>query len=189
MTTNTKTQKKKSEVWGWLKAILIAFIAVFIIRNFLFAPYIVKGTSMQPTLQDTERVFVNKTVDYFGDYKRGQIIVLDGEDRSTHYVKRLIGLPGDKIEMKNDQLYVNGQKVAEPYLASNKKKAAADGTLLTPDFGPLTVPKGKYFVMGDNRQKSMDSRNGLGLFTKSDIQGTTSFVFYPFQDVRLLNNE
>lgn len=78
---------------------------------------------MEPTLHDTERVFVNKTVDYFGDYKRGQIIVLDGEDRSTHYVKRLIGLPGDKIEMKNDQLYVNGQKVAEPYLASNKRKA------------------------------------------------------------------
>ena len=64
---------------------------------------------MYPTLHDTERVFVNKTVDYFGDYKRGQIIVLDGEDRSTHYVKRLIGLPGDKIEMKNDQLYVNGK--------------------------------------------------------------------------------
>ncbi|CAM5315866.1 signal peptidase [Bacillus safensis FO-36b] [Bacillus safensis subsp. safensis] len=133
MTTNTKTQKKKSELWGWIKAILIAFIAVFIIRNFLFAPYICeKGTSMDPTLHNTERVFVNKTVDYFGDYKRGQIIVLDGEDRSTHYVKRLIGLPGDKIEMKNDQLYVNGKKVAEPYLASNKKKAAADGTLLTP---------------------------------------------------------
>lgn len=110
MTTNTKTQKKKSELWGWIKAILIAFIAVFIIRNFLFAPYIVKGSSMYPTLHDTERVFVNKTVDYFGDYKRGQIIVLDGEDRSTHYVKRLIGLPGDKIEMKNDQLYVNGKK-------------------------------------------------------------------------------
>ncbi len=79
MTTNTTTQKKKSELWGWIKAILIAFIAVFIIRNFLFAPYIVKGTSMDPTLHNTERVFVNKTVDYFGDYKWDRLLFLMGK--------------------------------------------------------------------------------------------------------------
>lgn len=84
--------------------------------------------------------------------------------------------------------YMLMEKSGGALLSVKQKKAAADGTLLTPDFGPLTVPKGKYFVMGDNRQNSMDSRNGLGLFTKRDIQGTTSFVFYPFQDIRLLNH-
>lgn len=99
----------------------------------------------------------------------------------------LSAFPGDTVEMKNDQLYINGKKVDEPYLAANKKRAKQDGKPLTYDFGPVKVPDNKYFVMGDNRRNSMDSRNGLGLFTKKQIAGTSKFVFYPFNEMRKTN--
>ncbi|AZV51072.1 signal peptidase I [Bacillus halotolerans] len=177
---------KKKSIFEWAKAIIIAVVLALLIRNFIFAPYVVDGESMEPTLHDHERVFVNMTVKYIGEFKRGNIIVLNGDD--VHYVKRLIGLPGDTVEMKNDQLYINGKKVAEPYLKANKKQAKEDGyDHLTDDFGPIKVPDNKYFVMGDNRRYSMDSRNGLGLFTKKQIAGTSKFVFFPFNDIRKTN--
>lgn len=174
---------KKSAVLDWAKAIIIAVILAVLIRNFLFAPYVVDGESMNPTLHDRERIFVNMTVKYISEFKRGQIVVLNGENE--HYVKRIIGLPGDTVQMKNDQLYINGKKVSEPYLAANKKQAKQEGfDDLTDDFGPVKVPDDKYFVMGDNRRNSMDSRNGLGLFTKKQIAGTAKFVFFPFNEIR-----
>ncbi|MEC1604443.1 signal peptidase I sipS [Bacillus halotolerans] len=181
-----ETVSKKKSIFEWAKAIIIAVVLALLIRNFIFAPYVVDGESMEPTLLDHERVFVNMTVKYIGEFKRGDIIVLNGDD--VHYVKRLIGLPGDTVEMKNDQLYINGKKVAEPYLKANKKHAKEDGyDHLTDDFGPIKVPDNKYFVMGDNRRNSMDSRNGLGLFTKKQIAGTSKFVFFPFNDIRKTN--
>ncbi|MEC0365354.1 signal peptidase I sipS [Bacillus subtilis] len=176
---------KKKTILEWAKAIVIAVVLALLIRNFIFAPYVVDGESMEPTLHDRERVFVNMTVKYIGEFDRGDIVVLNGDD--VHYVKRIIGLPGDTVEMKNDQLYINGKKVDEPYLAANKKRAKQDGKPLTDDFGPVKVPDNKYFVMGDNRRKSMDSRNGLGLFTKKQIAGTSKFVFYPFNEMRKTN--
>ena len=182
--TKEKVFKKKSSILEWGKAIVIAVILALLIRNFLFEPYVVEGKSMDPTLVDSERLFVNKTVKYTGNFKRGDIIILNGKEKSTHYVKRLIGLPGDTVEMKNDHLFINGNEVKEPYLSYNKENAKKVGINLTGDFGPIKVPKDKYFDMGDNRQESMDSRNGLGLFTKDDIQGTEEFVFFPFSNMR-----
>lgn len=177
---------KKKSILEWAKAIVIAVVLALLIRNFIFAPYVVDGDSMYPTLHNRERVFVNMTVKYIGEFDRGDIVVLNGDD--VHYVKRIIGLPGDTVEMKNDQLYINGKKVDEPYLAANKKRAKQDGfDHLTDDFGPVKVPDNKYFVMGDNRRNSMDSRNGLGLFTKKKIAGTSKFVFYPFNEMRKTN--
>jgi signal peptidase I len=169
---------KKSEWLSWGKALLFAIGIAFIVRSFFFAPYIVEGASMEPTLHDQEKIFVKKT----SHFNRGDIIIIKGKDEN--YVKRVIGFPGDKIVMKNDQLFINDVLVKESYLAQNRKFAKQIGNQLTGDFGPITVPQDKYFVMGDNRLYSMDSRNGLGFIQKSQIVGQTEFVFFPFTHIR-----
>lgn len=103
--------EKKSSLFEWIKAILIALALVLLIRTFIFEPYVVEGESMEPTLHDGEKLFVNKTINYLGGVKRGDIVIINGKDgQKIHYVKRLIGLPGDTIEMKDDTLYINGKK-------------------------------------------------------------------------------
>ncbi|XBM33197.1 signal peptidase I [Bacillus licheniformis] len=182
--TEEKSTNKKNSLFEWVKAIIIAVVLALLIRAFLFEPYLVEGTSMDPTLHDGERLFVYKTVRYVGEFKRGDIVIIDGDEKNVHYVKRLIGLPGDTVQMKDDTLYINGKKVSEPYLSENRKEAEAVGVKLTGDFGPVKAPEGKYFVMGDNRQRSMDSRNGLGLIDKKRVAGTSQFVFFPFNEIR-----
>ena len=168
----------KKEFMSWGKSFLIALIIALAIRAFLFSPYIVDGASMEPTLHDHEKIFVNK----LGSVKRGDIIVIKGP--GENYVKRAIGFPGDSVEVKNDQLFINGKQIKEPYLSENLKQARLLGGKLTGDFGPLRVPAGSLFVMGDNRLKSMDSRNGLGLIKESAVIGKSEFVFFPFSDIR-----
>lgn len=175
-------KKKKSELLTWVKSILLALILVFIIKTYLFAPYLVEGTSMSPTLHNHDKLYVNKIIYTLSEPKKGDIVIIKGQDK--RYVKRVIGLDGDVIQMKNDSLYVNGKRVNEPYLRPNKIEARSLGLYLTEDFGPIKVPKGKAFVMGDNRLKSMDSRNGLGLINLKRIEGRSEFVIYPFSDVR-----
>lgn len=167
---------------GWIKSIVIAIGIAIIVRTFLFSPYIVEGISMEPTLHNHERLFVNIAAIKMGEVKRGDIVIIKGEN--LNYVKRVIGLPGDVIEMRNDHLIVNGITLQEPYLAENKKAADSKGWPLTEDFGPLTVPSGEYFVMGDNRQRSMDSRNGLGLIKEESLIGKSEFVIFPLKKAR-----
>lgn len=179
---NVKIMKDnvKREIKSWGKAILIALGIAFVIRTFLISPYIVKGASMEPTLHDQEKVIVNK-LNIMG-FDRGEIVIIKGKEKN--YVKRIIGLPGDKIVIKNDRLYINGVFYSEPYLSENRKLARQMGSRLTGDFGPITVPKNKYFVMGDNRLRSTDSRNGLGFIDKDGIIGKGEVVFYPVSDFR-----
>ncbi|WP_203364356.1 signal peptidase I [Bacillus sp. REN10] len=174
----------KEEWKSWLKTFLVAFGLAMVIKTFMFAPYSVKGASMEPTFHNKERVFVNKlkSVD---DLKRGDIIIAQGEDNENHYIKRIIGLPGDELEMVDDQLFVNGKLQKEPYLTENRQMAKQKGMLrLTGDFGPISISENEYFVMGDNRLRSKDSRNGLGLIHKENIVGKGEFVFYPVSNFR-----
>ncbi|MBY0156528.1 MULTISPECIES: signal peptidase I [Cytobacillus] len=168
----------KHEIVSWLKSLLIAFGIAMVIRVFLFSPYYVEGASMDPTLHDEEKIFVNK----FEELDRGDIVIIKGEEKN--YVKRLIGFPGDELEMKDDHLYINGKQWDEDYLSENRKEAEGIVNKLTGDFGPLTVPEDHYFVMGDNRLVSLDSRNGLGYIEKERIIGVSEFVWYPFSNVR-----
>lgn len=173
--------KLNNELKGWGKSLFIALGIAIIIRTFLIAPYTVEGASMEPTLHNQEKIFVKK-LNFTGDFNRREIVIIKGKEEN--YVKRVIGLPGDTILVKSDKLYINGVLSKEPYLAHNLSLAKKMGSHLTEDFGPIKVPKNKYFVMGDNRLKSKDSRNGLGTFKKEQIVGQSEFVYFPFLDIR-----
>ncbi|WP_090869466.1 signal peptidase I [Oceanobacillus limi] len=166
-------EKKKNEWVEWLKAIIIAVILAFIIRNFLFATSIVEGDSMDPTLENGERVIFNKFVYFIGDPERGDIVIIQRPQKN--YVKRVIGLPGEKIEIKDHNLFINDEQYEQPFLTEESKNH-------TGNFGPIEVPKDSYFVMGDHRAISKDSRNGLGFITEEEIIGKSELIIYPFTD-------
>ncbi|WP_066070223.1 signal peptidase I [Neobacillus soli] len=173
--------KSKGDLKSWMKTLFIALGLSMVIRTFLFSPYIVDGASMEPTLHNQEKIFVNK-VHPTDNFNRGDIVIIKGPNEN--YVKRIIGMPGDKIKMKDDQLFINGVLFKETYLSQNLKLAKQQGSKLTEDFGPIVVPVNHYFVMGDNRLYSKDSRNGLGFIKEARVVGTSEFVLYPFSNVR-----
>ncbi|MEW9053378.1 MAG: signal peptidase I [Neobacillus sp.] len=177
--------KKKNETYEWMKALLGALLLAVIIRTFFFTPIIVDGASMNPTLQERDRMIVTK----IGEPKRFDIVVFHAPD-GRDYIKRVIGLPGDRIEYKNDILYVNGKAYDEPYLKSFKKRIS-QGTL-TESFilketavGSETVPKGHLFVLGDNRRYSTDSRD-IGAVPLEKVVGTTNLVYYPIKEIKII---
>lgn len=180
--------KSKSEFREWTKALIIAVLLAAVIRYFLFAPIVVDGLSMMPTLHDTDRMIVNKFSYKIGDPKRFDIIVFHAPENKD-YIKRVIGLPGDRIEYKDDILYVNGEAVEEPYLDEYKKEVI-DGPLTEPftledKIGQETVPEGHLFVMGDNRRYSKDSRH-IGTIPMEKVLGDTNIIYWPLEDFRIV---
>lgn len=159
--------KKQSGLVIWSRYFLLIVGGIVAVRLFLFAPYVVKGVSMEPTLADNERILVNKWVYYAENPQRGDIIVLHAT-KEDDYIKRIIGIPGDELELKDGILYRNGSVASEPYLA----EATLSG------FERIVVPKDSYFVMGDNRNRSMDSRE-IGFIARSNVVGRAEYVFYP----------
>ncbi|MGG4268419.1 signal peptidase I [Peribacillus simplex] len=176
-------ESTKKEIYSWVKTIVFTFIIVFICRQLLFTPTTVKGASMSPTFQNKDKVVVSKMT----EIQRFDVIVFDAPDvDGKKYIKRVIGLPGDSIDMKDDVLYINGKPVEEPYLHANKEDNPFDK--LTEDFslqektGKSKVPKNMLFVMGDNRLESKDSRI-FGLISYDSIVGEVKFRFYPLQEI------
>ncbi|KAB7668621.1 signal peptidase I [Bacillus sp. B1-b2] len=177
-----KKNKKKNELWEWSKAILVAVLLAFVIRTVLFAPIVVDGESMQSTLLDHDRMIVNKINYKVADPKRFDIVVFHAPE-GKDYIKRVIGLPGETVEYKNDVLYINGKAYDEPYLDTNKEEVAGP---LTGDF-TATVPDGELFVMGDNRRNSRDSRDpSVGTVSFEKIIGTTSVVYWPLSEAKIV---
>jgi len=181
-------KKKKNEVWEWSKALIIAVLLAFVIRYFLFAPIVVDGESMMPTLNDQDRMIVNKLNYKISDPKRFDIIVFHAPE-GKDYIKRIIGLPGDTLEYKDDVLYINGKAYDEPYLDEYKKQVV-DGPLtesftLEEKTGKKTVPEGELFVMGDNRRDSKDSRH-IGTVSFDKVLGNTSVIYWPISDIRII---
>lgn len=180
----TPSRAKKNELWEWLKALGIAIILAFLIRTFLFAPFIVEGESMETTLHNSEKLVVNKAIYYLQDPKPGDIIVFHAE-QTRDYIKRVIATAGDTVEVKNDQLLVNGKLVEEPYLEQHKEQAKLQGEpFFTNDFAPVQIPAGHIFVMGDNRLNSHDSR-AIGPVATSTVVGRAEFTFWPYSDIRM----
>ncbi|MBO0377906.1 signal peptidase I [Staphylococcus warneri] len=180
----------KKEIMEWVIAIVVALALVFLIGKFVGQPYTIKGDSMDPTLKDGERVVVNIMGYKIGDVKKGNVIVFHA-NKKDDYVKRVIGVPGDKVQYKKDQLYINGKKQDEPYLNYNEKRRQVEyitGTFQVKDLANANsksnvIPKDKYLVLGDNREVSKDSRS-FGLIDKDQIVGKVSFRFWPLNEFK-----
>lgn len=153
---------------------VIITLVVILIRTFIVSPVQVDGTSMHPTLKDNEYLILNK---FDRSYDRFDIVVLT--NRNERLVKRIIGLPGEKVEYIDSKLYIDGKEIKEPFIKNN---------VFTKDFtlqklGYDKIPEGYYFVVGDNRNGSLDSRV-LGLISKKDIKGTIKINISRFNIVK-----
>ena len=173
------------ELFGWIKSIVGAFVFVIAMRTFIFSPILVEGASMMPTYEDGDRVIVNKIGKKISCIDRFDIIVFEAPI-GENYIKRVIGLPGDHVAYKNDTLYINNEALEEPYLDLYKEQLIDTGTL-TQDFtledltDDATVPEGYLFVLGDNRRKSLDSRDpGVGFVPMEKVLGKVMMRYYPF---------
>lgn len=151
---------------------IIIIIIVVLIRTFIITPVQVDGMSMYPTLDDNEILLLKK---YDKNYRRFDIVVFDYE--GSRLIKRIVGLPGDTVEYRNNKLYINGKYIKEDFLP--KYQETYDFNLAK--LGITKVPKDHYFVMGDNRTNSTDSRI-IGPISKDQIDGTTNFALFPFSD-------
>ncbi|GGB30053.1 signal peptidase I [Virgibacillus dakarensis] len=183
-------KRKKNEWFDWLKALLIALGLALIVRTFFFAPIVVDGPSMQPTLHNGDQMIVNKFVYNISEPDRFDIVVFHATDKKD-FIKRVIGLPGEHVAVKDEVLYIDGEPVDEPFLEEQKENLEPQ-EVLTDDFrledlpgNDTTIPDGYVLVLGDNRDNSTDSRI-LGLISEDQIVGKTSLVYWPFDRFRLL---
>ena len=170
-----------SIIWSWIWSFIVAFIIVGGVYFFLGRPFTVSGASMYPTLHNGDRMVLSKV----GDIHRFDVVILKAPDENVEYIKRVIGMPGDTIEMKSGVLYINGKKVDQPFINT---EALAKQTVFMDDFtlesltGESKVPEGKYFVLGDNRGVSKDSRM-IGFIDRSAIEGKAVFTIWPFSRI------
>jgi signal peptidase I len=166
------------ELKSWFRDILLAFaIAIFIVI-FVVQPVKVEGTSMQPRLVDQERIFVNRFIYRFKQIHRGDVVVFwYPRDRSKSFIKRVLGVPGDKVEIRSGAVFVNDARVDEPYLSPAFRDAKS--------FRSVQVPLGQYFVLGDHRNSSNDSRS-WGFVEHSLIYGKAIFSYWPVSRVGLV---
>lgn len=164
------------ELKEWIKSIVIAIILALIIRGLVMESFIVDGNSMLETFRDSERVLVNKFVYKFREPKKGEIVVFpfpDEEDKIL--IKRVIGVPHDTVEIISEQLYINGEPVQEPYVFSGTAGR---------DYGPVEVPEGHIFILGDNRNNSADSRDpDVGFIDIEEVRGRTFMRYWPLRKI------
>lgn len=180
------------EIFSTIVMIAVIFIVIKGFYAFVMEPFIVDGRSMEYTLHDGERMFMVKVT----DIERFDVVIfpapgneVNDEGQPNLYVKRVIGVPGDSIAYQNDQLILNGQPMSEPYL---DELGSQFNGLFTRDFnmeditGETVVPEGHYFVMGDNRRNSLDSRD-FGFVDIDAVIGEANYVHWPLRNIRTLN--
>ena len=182
MENNTKDKKILDILWDWVKTLAVALFITFFIKIFIFDATRVSGDSMLNTLHSGDMLFVNKIGKHFKDYKRGEIVIINAPDYPNRlYIKRVIGTPGDTVELRDGEVYVNDELLKEDYIG-------ADATLPTSDMDSWTLSANEYLVFGDNRSNSNDSRS-FGKIYKEDIVGHAFVRFYPFSDAGLIDND
>ena len=167
------------ETKEWIQAILTAVVLALLIRMFLFEIILVEGESMIPTLDNGDRVFVNKIGYIIGEPEHGDLVIFKTpEDNRTNYVKRLIGLPGDRVKIEDNVVYVNGEDLTEPYILEPPRN----------DYAETVVPEGKFFALGDNRNGSKDSRDyHVGFIPLKNLMGKAMWRIWPFDNLSALN--
>jgi len=165
------TQPLRRELRSWGRDLVIALSLAVVIIIFFYQPVKVEGTSMTPLISDQERIFINKFVYRFEPIERGDVVVFWYPlDRSKSFIKRVVGLPEDMVEIRDGQVFLNGKLLPEPYVPPESA-----------DFGSLSatrIPKGEYFVMGDHRTSSNDSRI-FGPVPRKFIYGKAVFAYWP----------
>jgi signal peptidase I len=166
--------RKSSGIGLWLRDLLISAAASVLIITFLYQPVRVEGTSMLPRLEDHDRLFINKFVYRFTAIERDDVVVFHyPRDPEKSYIKRVIAVPGDRIRIDRGQVYLNGRRLREPYVPvmyqDNRSMAE------------MVVPDDEFFVMGDHRSISSDSRE-FGPVDRSLIYGKAVFVYWPMSD-------
>ena len=177
---NTKTNIKK-EIFQWFFSLALAVGLALVINTYVFARSTVSGTSMLPTLSNNDSILVEKLSLLTMTIKRGQIIIFNSENETKDiFVKRVIGIEGDEVELKDGKVYLNGTELKESYLKENT--LTKPGTFLSEN-QKLKIPKGFIFVLGDNREVSNDSRY-LGLINTKEIDGHVVFRAYPFNSIK-----
>lgn len=175
------SEKVKKEIFEWIKVFAIAIVFAFIITQFI-KPTLVRGDSMYSTLEEGDYLIINRMSYKFKEPERGDIIVfksdLQQEDGSSKdLVKRVIGVSGDRVKIKNSKVYVNGEELVEPYINNEETEGDID----------TVVPEKSVFVLGDNRKISLDSRyDDVGFIDDSDILGKVFIRLYPFNRMGLL---
>jgi signal peptidase I len=162
---------------SWFRDLFLSVLIAIVVILFLYQPVKVEGTSMMPSLQNDERIFINKFVYRFGisNIDRGDTVVfLYPGDPTKSYIKRVIGIPGDRVEIDRGRVIVNKSPIAEPYVAEDNRDNVS--------MNAQVVPAEKYFVLGDHRSSSNDSRS-WGLVPREYIYGKAVFVYWPLENL------
>jgi signal peptidase I len=177
--------------------LLIAFVLAFLLRTFVLQVFYIPSSSMEPTLRIDDRMVVEKVTYRFREPERGEVVVFEGESFASlngdtpvatrvvrgfgqflgvvpasarDFVKRVIGLPGDEIRIEGGKVFVNDEPLDEPYVVYDDQS----------DYGPVTVPDGHLFFLGDNRPNSSDSRRSLGFVPRHHVVGRSAVIIWPF---------
>lgn len=172
-----KTVDLKKEIISWILTLAAAVAIALVIRTFIFEPVRVDGNSMLNTLRDGEIMFVTKPEYLFGDPMHGDVVICRYPNRKPYFVKRVVGIPGDTVGITGNVVYINGEAIDETYLADERNRY--DHTMQ-----PITLGENEYFVMGDHRDDSNDSRSSsVGPLMRNQIIGHVRYVLYPFNRI------
>jgi signal peptidase I len=168
---NAPLPQLRRELRSWTRDLAVALGLALVIIIFLYQPVKVEGTSMAPLLSDQERIFINKFVYRFEPIERGDVVVFWYPlDRSKSFIKRVIGLPGETVEIRSGRLYINNIELAEPYVPASYLDSSK--------YPPTLIRQDEYFVMGDHRDSSNDSRV-FGAVPRQFIYGKAVFAYWP----------
>ena len=160
---------------SWLRDLVISVAISAFIIVFLYQPVRVEGTSMLPMLEDQDRLFINKMAYRVGDIHQGDVVVFQyPRDHTKSYIKRVIALPGDLLRIDHGRVYVNGKRLPEPYVPARYSDDRSQSEMV--------LPPRRYFLMGDHRSISSDSRD-FGPVDRDLIYGKAAFVYWPFEQV------